>query len=281
MGWFRMWDDILDSVKLHRLPAETAWAWVRLLGAANRHDFDGGTLPDLDTLSFWLRVTPQDAGRMIDDCLRAGLLDSEDGDVMVIHDWRHWQRPKDATTANRSKKYRDAKRDASRRSKRDARVTRTVTPTVTVTGEEEEEDGKTKKNKRAARAALADTNRIDEGPPEWQHVVLKAQELWGTRRFPELLRESYGSSPNANGALMHWWDMGTPEAFRQALVDLRAKPDNEHTLDRYCAFVRREINRPTSARLHQADDDAAAMERERLDCIRAEEEHARRTKAGA
>jgi hypothetical protein len=143
MGWFRMWDDILDSVKLHRLPAETAWAWVRLLGAANRHDFDGGTLPDLDTLSFWLRVSPQDAGRMIDDCLRAGLLDSEDGDVMVIHDWRHWQRPKDATTANRSKKYRDAKRDASRRSKRDAHVTRTVTPTVTVTGEEE--DGRRKK----------------------------------------------------------------------------------------------------------------------------------------
>jgi hypothetical protein len=34
-------------------------------------------------------------------------------------------------------------------------------------------------------------------------------------------------------------------------------------------------------RLSRIDDDAAAMERERLDCIRAEEEHARRTKAGA
>jgi hypothetical protein len=34
-------------------------------------------------------------------------------------------------------------------------------------------------------------------------------------------------------------------------------------------------------RLSRIDDDAAAMERERLDCIRAEEEHARRQKAGA
>lgn len=34
-------------------------------------------------------------------------------------------------------------------------------------------------------------------------------------------------------------------------------------------------------RISRIDDDAAAMERERLDCIRAEEEHARRQKAGA
>jgi hypothetical protein len=143
MGWFRMWDDILDSVKLHRLPAETAWAWVRLLGAANRHDFDGGTLPDLDTLSFWLRVSPQDAGRMIDDCLRAGLLDSEDGDVMVIHDWRHWQRPKDATAADRMKKHRNATRNGKRNANRNVKRNAPVTPTVTVTGEEE--DGRRKK----------------------------------------------------------------------------------------------------------------------------------------
>lgn len=138
MGWFRMWDDILDIVKLHRLPAETAWAWVRLLGAANRHDFDGGTLPDLDTLSFWLRVTPQDAGRMIEDCLRAGLLDSEDGDVMVIHDWRHWQRPKDATAADRMKKHRNSNRNGKRNANRNAKRNAPVTPTVTVTVEEED-----------------------------------------------------------------------------------------------------------------------------------------------
>jgi hypothetical protein len=150
MGWFRMWDDILDSVKLHRLPAETAWAWVRLLGAANRHDFNGGTLPDLDTLSFWLRVTPQDAGRMIDDCLRAGLLDSEDGDVMVIHDWRHWQRPKDATAADRMKKHRNANRNGKRNANRNAKRNATRDANRDCYGgrrrrKTEEEDGRRRK----------------------------------------------------------------------------------------------------------------------------------------
>jgi hypothetical protein len=262
MGWFRMWDDILDSVKLHRLPAETAWAWVRLLGAANRHDFDGGTLPDLDTLSFWLRVSPQDAGRMIDDCLRAGLLDSEDGDVMVIHDWRHWQRPKDATTADRSKRYRDAKRDASRRSKRDARVTRTVR----VTGEEE--DGRRKKKTEEEEkdtphslppvGGIVRDGRKLNLPDAWDGWRMPLHDLcnlhpyeWVQRAVDEYAGKKLGDPVRYLAKiLVSWKAAGGPPPVPEV-------------------------------RLSRIDDDAAAMERERLDCIRAEEEHARRTKAGA
>jgi hypothetical protein len=255
MGWFRMWDDIIDSRKLHGIAPETCWAWVQLMAAANRHDHENGTLPKTEELAWALRLSKETVETMLDATIAAGLVEF-DGGWYRIHDWRHWQ-PKDPSAAARMARLRNGKRNADRNGKRNANRNASATGTVTEAQPQaqqlrsqelrrKKEEGKTEEERSAPRAARTHSNCIDEGTPEWQSVLAKAQELWGTRRFPELLRESYGSSPNANGALMHWWDMGTPEAFRQALVDLRAKPDNEHTLDRYCAFVRREINRPTA-----------------------------------
>lgn len=53
------------------------------------------------------------AGRHLDALLGAGLLEVDDDGWIRVHDWSEWQ-PKDATSAERSKRYRDRLRAASR-----------------------------------------------------------------------------------------------------------------------------------------------------------------------
>jgi hypothetical protein len=113
MPWFRLYDNILDNDKLAELPPQTFMWWVRMLAAASRFDWGCGSLPPLRKLAFWCRSGENEVGMAREDLAEAGLLD-RDGEEYRIHDWAHWQKPKDATAAERNKRARDAKSEATR-----------------------------------------------------------------------------------------------------------------------------------------------------------------------
>lgn len=152
--WFRFYDDVLNDPKVQLLPAETFKSWVNLLCLASKNN---GVLPSLDSVTFALRVTRDDAAKMLDELCSLGLLDPiEVRDAPMSYEPHNWGErqfktdTKDPTAANRSKRYRDRKRDASHRDDRDAAVTVTATRTDT------ESDTDTEQTKKPRAIALGD-----------------------------------------------------------------------------------------------------------------------------
>lgn len=122
MRWFRLYDDTINDPKILKLPEATRWHWVAMLCIASKND---GNLPPLDDMAIQLRTTAAKATEIIAALVKAGLLDkTETG--FAPHNWNGRQYKNDVTdrtAASRAKKYRDRKRDASRRDDRDDVVT--------------------------------------------------------------------------------------------------------------------------------------------------------------
>jgi len=120
--WFRLYDDTINDPKILKLPEATRWHWVAMLCIASKND---GNLPPLDDMAIQLRTTAAKATEIIAALVKAGLLDkTETG--FAPHNWNGRQYKNDVTdrtAASRAKKYRDRKRDASRRDDRDDVVT--------------------------------------------------------------------------------------------------------------------------------------------------------------
>ena len=122
MRWFRLYDDTINDPKILKLPEATRWHWVAMLCIASKNE---GHLPPLDDVAIQLRTSPAKATEIIATLVKAGLLDkTETG--FAPHNWNGRQYKNDVTdrtAASRAKKYRDRKRDASRRDDRDDVVT--------------------------------------------------------------------------------------------------------------------------------------------------------------
>lgn len=85
--WLRLYTDVLDDPKVQRLEAEQFKGWVNLLCLAKEHD---GLLPSLEDIAFRLRLTDEDAKRLVEVLVKRGLLDqTEDG--LTPHKWNKWQ----------------------------------------------------------------------------------------------------------------------------------------------------------------------------------------------
>lgn len=108
MPWLRLWDDALDSPKVHRLKPELFRAWIFLLLAAKRHD-TGGVLPDTETIAFWMRATEEQVEQWTARLVEVGLIERS-GEGLVMHDWEHWQEPPDRTAAQRMRRMRESKK---------------------------------------------------------------------------------------------------------------------------------------------------------------------------
>lgn len=141
MYFVPLWDSILDNLKMHRLGPETIGRWTWLLACAQRHDRHNGTLPDIETLAFWLRHSEDEIREWLKELMAAKLIDREDRSY-VIHDWNQWRCSKDRTAKDRMKRMRERKKNESQngdvtpvtRNKNrnaDRNVTVPVTPPVT------------------------------------------------------------------------------------------------------------------------------------------------------
>lgn len=127
MRWFRFYTEALDSAKVQRLPSKLFKVWVNLLCVGAEFD---GSLPDVEQLSFRIRISEEDLRKHLDKLHEFGLVDIDSAGLMRLHDWDEWQRIGD-DSAIRSKRYRDKKtRDASRDANCD-KIPQTQTQTQT------------------------------------------------------------------------------------------------------------------------------------------------------
>ena len=135
--WIRLYVDIIDDMKVQRLPANAFKAWINILALAGQH---GGALPSVDEIAFRLRMSPNDAENAIDELVSIGLIDIVGGiegpRSLRPHNWDKRQFRWDAvdpTNRDRQKRHRD-KAKRLRNGLRNRRVTDGVTeiPSVSV-----------------------------------------------------------------------------------------------------------------------------------------------------
>jgi hypothetical protein len=183
--WWRAYDEAVDDPKLQMLPDRLFRGWFNLccLTSAN-----GGNLPPIEVVAFKLRVSPDKATLLIANLREAGLIDI-DTDGRRPHNWGGRQFKSDVTdptAADRQKRYRNSKRNA------------TVTPSVTVTPTETETDNRSSEAKASAPAEL------DLPPTPDVEFFRRGKQILGGKSggyLKQLLQAKGGNVPLARAAL--------------------------------------------------------------------------------
>lgn len=103
--WFRFYQSALDDPRVQRLPGDTFKAWVNLLCLTSK---SGGVLPPIEDIAFSLRTTELEADLVIQQLLKAQLLERKGGALVPV-DW-HDRQFLDKTNAQRQRAFRDRKK---------------------------------------------------------------------------------------------------------------------------------------------------------------------------
>lgn len=180
--WWRAYNNSIHHKKLLKLSDVMHRAWYTLNCIAADND---GTLPAAVDIAVTLRMKPEKVAEWIAKLVSAELYDNNDG-IFSPHNWDTRQYKTDAadpTGAKRAKKYRDNKRDASRRVTRDDAV-RDERP--------EAEQSRIRSEAEQTRAAVS---KIGEGKGEQSDLALRVlktdlMEAFGAKRCPDLSRAS-------------------------------------------------------------------------------------------
>lgn len=136
--WFRFYDEALNDPKVQRLAPDLFKAWVNLLCLASEHK---GYLPELADIAFALRCPEARAAGIVARLVTAKLID-HDGQRLKPHNWSTRQYENDSS-AERTKRWRERKRDAAGDGHCD----------VTVTSPDIETEAETETHTRAVAAA--------------------------------------------------------------------------------------------------------------------------------
>lgn len=139
MRWFRFYDEALNDPKVQSLDGETFKVWVNLLCVTSHCD---GVIRH-DDVSFHLRMPDQQAWNYCKELADRGLLDIQDGNY-IPHGWNKRQYKSD-TSAERTQRYRDRKKQESS----DVSVTSHVTPP-----EQSRDRADTEQNKKEAATKI-------------------------------------------------------------------------------------------------------------------------------
>lgn len=91
--WLRLYDDLLDDPKVQRLEPHLFKAWINLLCLANKSE-TRGLLPPLADIAWRLRMSEEEADKILDALTAAGLIDEVNGH-RVPHNWGERQKPSD------------------------------------------------------------------------------------------------------------------------------------------------------------------------------------------
>ncbi len=128
---------MLDCPKLHGLSDRAFRCWAKLIVTALRNGGRNGELPPLRMLVFRIRMSEQEIMESIEEMRACFLLEPcphnpIGGMPWRIHDWDHWQAPKDKTSAERQARWRDrsALRNALHNGVINGKVTRDITTTM-------------------------------------------------------------------------------------------------------------------------------------------------------
>jgi hypothetical protein len=169
----KLWDNILDNIKVQRLEPETFRAWVNLLAVTVRYggryvtrdsngnavdeedDKGGGELPSWEDMAFGLRTSKAAVKGHIDALVTAGLIDKTKRHYS-IHDFEKWNDSRDATAAKRQKEWR------ARNALRNAQRNGVSTPLYNALEGNEGYEGE---NKEAAVIRAREPVCAREGPP--------------------------------------------------------------------------------------------------------------------
>lgn len=116
--WFRFYTGVVDDPKAQMLAPDLFKHWVNVLCIAAEND---GELPALSAVAFKLRLAEPKAAAVLAKLCGFGLLDKTEKGFKP-HNWdsRQYKSDRDETAAERSKRYRDAKRDRNGSVTRDA-----------------------------------------------------------------------------------------------------------------------------------------------------------------
>lgn len=121
MGHIKLWENILDCPKVHRLSDRAFRVWAKCLVTALRNGGRNGEFPLRETLEFKLRMPWSEIESSIAEMHQCGLIDpclenAIGGMPWRIHDWDEWQTSKDSKGAERQRRWREkqASRNASR-----------------------------------------------------------------------------------------------------------------------------------------------------------------------
>lgn len=108
--WFRFYHDALDDPKVQRLPGDLFKFWVNILCLASQSDDRGLIKQDAFEIAFALRVSDDDAERMLAELIKRNLLD-EMAEGYEIHNWSARQFKSD-NVAERVQEHRAKQKDA-------------------------------------------------------------------------------------------------------------------------------------------------------------------------
>lgn len=111
MGYVKLWDNVLDNIKVQRLTPDVFKAWVNLLAVTARYGGPKGELPTWDDMLFGLRSDRATIQGWIKALVTSGLID-RNGSHYSLHDFEKWNESRDKTAAKRQKEWRE--RNASR-----------------------------------------------------------------------------------------------------------------------------------------------------------------------
>jgi hypothetical protein len=106
LPWFRFYTEAVNDPKVQRLPPQLFKTWVNLLCLAGQN---GGDLPSVDDIAYFLRLSTHDAQQQIDELIFAGLVDIGKGQKLSPHNWENRQFVSDVST-ERVRKYRQTKK---------------------------------------------------------------------------------------------------------------------------------------------------------------------------
>ena len=109
MKWFRFYHEALHDAKVQTLSADLFRAWINILCLASEAD-DRGILPPMSQIAFSLRIKEEKAKQIIDQLIKARLIDETEDGSMSPHNWAARQ-PETDSSAGRVQRYRQRIRD--------------------------------------------------------------------------------------------------------------------------------------------------------------------------
>ncbi len=94
MKWLRLYDDLIDDVKVQRLPPVLFKHWINLLCLANKGE-TRGELPPLEDIAFRLRIDEEQAAVVLAELTERGFIDQTPDGALTPHNWTARQRNSD------------------------------------------------------------------------------------------------------------------------------------------------------------------------------------------
>lgn len=260
MAFVKLWDNILDNIKVQQLPAPLFKAWVNLLVTVTRYGGVTGELPPWEDLCFALRADRQSVESWVAGLVTAGLIDPpSENRHYSLHDWNKWNESRDPGAAKRQREWR--RRNALRNAMRNGACNapqvlegmegKNINLPLTPSFEGDEKSTDPPEPKPAKRQRPPDQ-------PEHVAVIELAAKRWGVKSGPPVVRRllrSYRLECVTSAVNELWRIAGTEPFDRRRLEGICRSIESGRWMGGRTSFAdRREERSPYEGwTVHRAD----------------------------